>query len=170
MKRNRAAVVTTVSTVMLGAGWTAGMLATAVNAQNKPAALVSQTASSAVATTAPSSTAASASPSTTSSPSASASAPAPVSGTFDGAAVNTQYGTYQAALTVTAGKITNISMLQSGDKDGTSRQISGFALPQLISAVLKQQKADVGYVSGASFTSQGFEASVKDAMTQAGLA
>ena len=117
-------------------------------------------------------------PSTTSSPSASATAsaapaptaPAAASGTFKGAYVGTRYGNYQAAITIAAGKITNISMLQSGRSDGTSQQISGYALPQLISAVLQQQKANVGYVSGASYTSQGFEASVKDAMTQAGLA
>ena len=93
-----------------------------------------------------------------------------MSGTFDGALVKTRYGNYQAEITITAGKITNIAMLQSGAGDGTSRQISGYALPQLINAVLQQQTYNVGYVSGASYTSQGFEASVQDAMAQAGLA
>jgi uncharacterized protein with FMN-binding domain len=60
-------------------------------------------------------------------------------------------------------------MLQSGNSDGTSRQISGYALPLLISAVLQQQTASVGYVSGASYTTQGFEASVQSAMKKAGL-
>jgi uncharacterized protein with FMN-binding domain len=70
---------------------------------------------------------------------------------------------------VAAGKITNIKMLQSGRSDGTSQQISGYALPQLISSVLQQQKANVGYVSGASYTTQGFESSVQSAMQKAGL-
>jgi len=99
-----------------------------------------------------------------------ATTPAAVSGTFDGAVVQTRYGNYQAEITVEAGSITNIAMLQSGASDGTSRQISGYALPQLISAVLQQQAFNVSYVSGASYTSQGFEVSVQDAMTQAGLA
>lgn len=93
-----------------------------------------------------------------------------VSGTFDGAAVDTRYGSYQAEITVAAGKITDVTMLQSGASDGTSRQISGYALPQLISAVLEKQTFSVGYVSGASYTTQGFESSVQSAMQAAGLA
>lgn len=186
MKRNRAAVVTTVSTVMLGAGWVAGIVGTALNSSGGSATIVAQGTGSPVATTVAPSTTSSPSPSATSnpspsatsspSPSATASAapapttPAPVSGTFDGASVQTRYGSYQAELTITAGQITNVVMLQTGASDGTSRQISGYALPLLISAVLQQQTANVGYVSGASYTTQGFQASVQDAMAQAGLA
>jgi len=92
------------------------------------------------------------------------------SGTFDGDSVRTRYGSYQAEITVEAGTITDIAMLQSGASDGTSQQISGYALPQLISAVLQKQTFDVGYVSGASYTTQGFESSVQSAMQAAGLA
>jgi uncharacterized protein with FMN-binding domain len=165
MKRNRAAVVTTVSTVMLGVGWVAGIVGTALNSSGGSASIVAQGTGSPVATTV--------APSTTSSPSASATAgataPAATAGTFKGASVGTRYGNYQAEITVAAGKITNVSMLQSGGSDGTSQQISGYALPQLISAVLQQQKANVGYVSGASYTTQGFESSVQSAMQAAGL-
>ena len=165
MKRNRAAVVTTVSTAMLGAGWVAGIVGTALNSSGASATIVAQGTGSPVATTV--------APSTTSSSSASATGGATTSaaksGTFNGASVSTRYGSYQAAITVAAGKITNITMLKSGRSDGTSQQISGYALPQLISAVLQQQKANVSYVSGASYTSQGFEGSVQDAMKQAGL-
>ena len=165
MKRNRAAVVTTVSTVMLGAGWVAGIVGTALNSSGGSATIVAQGAGSPVASTV--------APSTTSSSSASATAgttsPAAGSGTFDGASVGTRYGNYQVAITVAAGKITNVAMLQSGNSDGTSQQISGYALPQLISSVLQQQKANVGYVSGASYTTQGFESSVQSAMKAAGL-
>jgi uncharacterized protein with FMN-binding domain len=159
MKRNRAAVVTTVSTMMLGAGWVAGLVGTALNSSSGSATIVAQGTGSPVATTvAPSTT------SSTSAPTAAA-----VSGTFDGASVGTRYGNYQVAITVAAGKITNVAMLKSGNSDGTSQQISGYALPQLISAVLQQQKANVGYVSGASYTTQGFESSVQSAMQKAGL-
>lgn len=162
MTRNRAAIVTTVSTVMLGAAWVTGIVGTALNSSGGAGTVVAQGAGSPVGSTmAPSTTSTSPSPATKA---------AAVSGTFAGASVGTRYGDYQAQITVTAGKITGVTMLKSGNKDGTSQQISGYALPQLISAVLQQQKADVGYVSGASYTTQGFESSVQDAMKQAGLA
>ena len=148
MKRNRAAVVTTVSTVVLGAGWVAGIVGTTLNASGGSATIVAQGAGSPVASTV--------APSTTStSPAPAATTPATASGTFDGAPVNTRYGTFQVELTVAAGKITNIKMLQSGAQDGTSQQITGYALPMLKQAVLQQQKANVGYVSGASYTHTG---------------
>jgi len=210
MKRNTVAVVTTVSTVMLGAGWAAGIVGAATNsspggtsinalgnnavgstlapsaaatgtassATPSPSAGASASASSAPGAAAPAASAPAAAAAAAPAPAAPApaapapapAAPAPVSGNFDGSAAGTRYGTYQVAITVTAGQITNISMLQSGGSDGTSRQISGYALPLLISAVLQQQTANVGYVSGASYTTQGFEASVLSAMQAAGLA
>ncbi len=105
-----------------------------------------------------------------SSPSAPTTPAAAASGKFKGTAVRTRYGSFQVEITVAAGKITDISMLRSGDQDATSQQITGYALPMLIQAVLKQQKADVGYVSGASYTTQGFEGAVQSAMQAAGLA
>jgi uncharacterized protein with FMN-binding domain len=148
---------------MLGAGWVVGIVGTALNSSGGSATIVAQGPGSPVASTVAPSTA-----STSSAPAATT--PAAVSGTFDGAAVNTRYGSYQAEITVAAGKITDVAMLKSGSSDGTSRQISGYALPQLISAVLQQQKANVGYVSGASYTSQGFEGAVQSAMQKAGIA
>lgn len=186
MKRNRAAVVTTVSTVMLGAGWVAGIVGTALTSSGGSATIVAQGTGGPVGTTVAPSPSPTASPSPSATAGAVASSPTPTatasaapappppppapSGTFDGAVAQTSYGNYQAELTVTAGQITNIAMLQTGASDGTSRQISGYALPQLINAALQQQTFNVGYVSGASYTSQGFMASVQDAMAQAGLA
>jgi uncharacterized protein with FMN-binding domain len=169
MKRNRAAIVTTVSTAMLGAGWVAGIVGTALNASGGSATIVAQGAGSPVATTVAPSTAPSPSASATAGATAGATTAAAASGTFTGASVGTRYGNYQAEITVAAGKITNVVMLKSGNSDGTSQQISGYALPQLISAVLQQQKSNVGYVSGASYTTQGFESSVQSAMKAAGL-
>jgi len=184
VKRNRAALVTSVSTAMLGAGWAAGVVGTAFAAQDIPLTTTIGAAGTQAPSTDPSTgTSASASPSASASaaatdpaaaattPAAPAPAPAPVapSGTFDGATARTRFGDYQAQITVEAGAITNIAMLQSGANDGTSRHISGYALPRLISAVLQSQTANVAYVSGASYTSQGFEASVQDAMARAGI-
>lgn len=58
----------------------------------------------------------------------------------------------------------------NAEGDRTSRQISGYALPRLIKAVLQKQTANVGYVSGASYTTQGLESSVQSAIQSAGLA
>lgn len=92
-----------------------------------------------------------------------------VTGTFDGSPVGTRYGTFQVEAVINSGKITDIKMLQSGANDPTSRQITDYALPLLINAVMQQQTWNVGYVSGASYSTQGFESSLKDALSQAGL-
>lgn len=192
MKRNTAAVVTTVSTAMLGAGWVAGMVGTALAANsggvsidalgsgNGVVGTTSGPTSSATASASPSAspssgaTASAAPDAAASAPAATTAAPPPApagpSGTFDGASVRTKFGSYQAELVIADGKITSISMLDSGASDGTSREISGYALPILIDSVLQNQTANVGYVSGASYTSQGFLTSVNDALVQAGLA
>jgi uncharacterized protein with FMN-binding domain len=90
-------------------------------------------------------------------------------GKFDGAVVPTRYGAFQVEAVIKAGKITNITMLQSGATDPTSQQITDYALPLLINEVLQQQTWNVGYVSGASYSTQGFETSLKDALAKAGL-
>jgi len=148
MKTVRSVVLVSASASMLAAGWVAG-----------GGFLNSAAATHSVAA-----------PSTSGSSSASNTGAAGATGTFDGNSVRTRYGSYQAEIVVAAGKITDISMLESGSSDGTSQQISGYALPQLINAVLQKQTFDVGYVSGASYTTQGFESSVQSAMQAAGLA
>lgn len=191
MKRNRAALVTSVSTAMLGAGWAAGVVGTAVAAQD-PALTTTMGAAGITLPSAGTSTGTSASPSpsagtdqsasasasapavsapATSAPAAPAPAPAPAgpSGTFKSATVQTRYGNYQVALTVEAGTITQVSMLQSGASDGTSRQIAGSALPTLQQRVLSAQTYNVQGVSGASYTTQGFVAAVQNAMQAAGI-
>jgi len=191
VKRNRAALVTSVSTAMLGAGWAAGVVGTAVAAQDNTLTTTIGAAGTQSPSTEPSTgTSASPSPSANSDPAASASAaatdpaapapaapaepapaPAPAgpSGTFQSATVQTRYGNYQVALTIEAGTITNVAMLQSGASDGTSQQITASALPTLQQRVLSAQTYNVQGVSGASFTTQGFEAAVQNAMAQAGM-
>lgn len=93
-----------------------------------------------------------------------------VSGTFDGSAVPTRYGTFQAEITVDNGAITAISWLQDGATDGHSQRINEYAIPQLEKAILSAQDVNVGYVSGASYTSGGVEDAVLSAMQAAGLA
>lgn len=149
---------------MLVAGWAAGSGIVGPHGATSSASGTNLSGSGQGASS--SSAGAAASPS----PSAPSTSAAAASGKFKGSAVRTRYGSFQVEITVAAGKMTDISMLQSGDQDGTSQQITGYALPMLIKAVLQQQKADVGYVSGASYTTQGFEGAVQSAMQAAGLA
>jgi uncharacterized protein with FMN-binding domain len=170
MKTGRSVILVAASASMLVAGVAAGSgLVSPKGATNSASgtslAGTAQGASGTSGTSSPSTgTSAKSSPATP--PKAAAAA----SGKFKGSAVRTRYGSFQVQITVASGKITDISMLQSGSQDGTSQQITGYALPLLIQAVLQQQKANVGYVSGASYTTQGFEGAVQSAMQAAGLA
>jgi uncharacterized protein with FMN-binding domain len=171
MKTGRSVILVAASASMLVAGWAAGSGLVSAQGATSSASGANLGAAQGASGTSSSSTGTSAkgSPSApaTSAPAKSAAA---ASGKFKGSSVRTRYGNFQVQITVTAGKITDISMLQSGSQDGTSQQITGYALPQLIQAVLQQQKANVGYVSGASYTTQGFEGAVQSAMQAAGLA
>ncbi|WP_062460597.1 FMN-binding protein [Demequina soli] len=66
--------------------------------------------------------------------------------------------------------MTDITWLQEGESDPHSQQINSYAVPVLQDAILKAQDTNVGYVSGASFTSQAVEDAVTSAMQAAGLA
>ena len=93
-----------------------------------------------------------------------------VSGVFDGAAVDTRYGPYQAEIVVEAGIITDVTILQQGDSDHETKRINERAIPTLVERVLSAQSWNVDGVSGASYTSPALLTSIKDAMSQAGLA
>jgi len=93
-----------------------------------------------------------------------------VSGTFDGALVNTREGPFQAEVIVSNNTITSVNVLVGGDSRGDSVAINRSALPTLQQRVLSAQSWNVQGISGASYTVQGFLTSVKDAMAQAGLA
>ncbi|WNM26316.1 FMN-binding protein [Demequina capsici] len=89
--------------------------------------------------------------------------------TYTGKAVQTRYGVYQVEITVSNGEVTDVTLVQEGSNDRESQQIKSYALPKLIQEVLDTQSSSVSYISGASYTSQGFANSVADAFSQAGL-
>jgi len=104
------------------------------------------------------------SPATTA-PAAAPSSSAPASGSYAGPTENTQYGEVQVTITVSAGKITNAvgSLPDGGDSIGAN------AVNQLDSEVVSDQSANVQAVSGATYTSDGYIASLQSAVDQAGL-
>jgi uncharacterized protein with FMN-binding domain len=89
--------------------------------------------------------------------------------TWGGDTVPTQYGPVQVQITVAGARITDVSVLQYPDGNEQDRQISAYALPQLIDETLSAQGSGIDMVSGASYTSQGYIGSLQSALDQAGL-
>jgi uncharacterized protein with FMN-binding domain len=89
--------------------------------------------------------------------------------TYTGAVSNTQYGPMQVQITVSGKKITKITVVQETNVGGLSSSIDANAIPQLTSEALSAQSAHINAVSGASYTSAGYAASLQSAIDQAGL-
>ncbi|HZY75718.1 MAG TPA: FMN-binding protein [Jatrophihabitantaceae bacterium] len=93
--------------------------------------------------------------------------PPPVSHTYTGQAVRTRYGTVQVQVTMTGSTITNVSFLQLSATDSRSQQINANAGPILLEQTLAAQSAQIDGVSGATYTTQGYEQSLQSALDQA---
>ena len=76
------------------------------------------------------------------------------------------YGTVQVRLTLTDGRITDVSAVRM-PSGGRSGRIADYAAPQLRSEVLAAQSAHIDTVSGASYTSEGYARSVQSALDSA---
>lgn len=89
--------------------------------------------------------------------------------TATGDPITTQYGTTQVEVTIKAGKITDIKTLQSPADEPRSQQISSAAIPTLRQSALTKQSAAIDTVSGATFTSKSYAASLQSALDKAGF-
>ena len=96
-------------------------------------------------------------------------AAAPTTKTYRGKAVDPGYGPVQVQIVVTDGQLASVTGVQQSS-DGKSRQISSYALPQLEEQAVAAQSSRLDGVSGASYTTAGFEKSLQSALTKAGLA
>ncbi|KTR03658.1 FMN-binding protein [Curtobacterium luteum] len=90
-------------------------------------------------------------------------------GTFAGQTAQTQYGPVQVQITVSGGKLTDVTALQLTNDGGRSVQISQQAAPILRQEALQAQSAQIQAVSGATYTSEGYVTSLQSALDQAGL-
>jgi len=90
-------------------------------------------------------------------------------GTFAGEVVQTRFGSVQVQISVTGGKITDVTALQLTDEDRRSVQISNRAAPLLRAEVLKAQSANVQTISGATVTSSAYLTSLQAALDAAHL-
>lgn len=91
------------------------------------------------------------------------------SGTYTGDAETSQFSTIQVQVTVTANKITAINLVQDSDNEEHSAQVDAYAIPILKSEALSAQSANIDSVSGATFTTQSYTASLQSALDKAGL-
>lgn len=89
--------------------------------------------------------------------------------TITGSAQSTQYGPVQVRVTVRGGRVVDITAVQLPGSDPRSSQISSYAAPQLRQEALTAQSASIDAISGATYTSAGYQASLQAALDTAGL-
>ncbi len=92
-----------------------------------------------------------------------------VSGTATGDAVFVNYGNVQLKVTVKNNKITKIVAVQLPNQDGRSIEIANASEPMLREQALKAQSANIAGVSGATFTSYGYQQSLQSALDKLGF-
>ncbi len=92
---------------------------------------------------------------------------APAGATFTGAVSTNRWGPVQVQITVTNGKITKVTALQTPSDKSKSVRINNRAVPILRSEALAAQSAQVNTVSGATYTSDSYAASLQSAIDSA---
>ncbi|MBV8528413.1 MAG: FMN-binding protein [Candidatus Dormibacteraeota bacterium] len=89
------------------------------------------------------------------------------SGTFTGTDYPNQFGDVQVRITVSGGKITDVTALQYPTDRARSALISQQAIPLLREEVLQAQTANIDILGGATFTTESYAESVQSALDQA---
>lgn len=174
------------SVAILAVGWQAGLgQLTQALPTSQPAAgsTTSSVSKSSAATSTPSPSASTASgtdtsASGTSSGAAASSAPAPApapaaptvaDGTYDGAVINTRYGTVQVQAVISGGAIADVIAVKLTDADRRSVAISAQVAPMVHDEVLAAQSAHVSNISGGTYTTQAYLQSLQAALDSAGF-
>ncbi|MEU0224965.1 FMN-binding protein [Streptomyces sp. NPDC006284] len=88
------------------------------------------------------------------------------SGTVTGDAVRTEYGPVQVRVTVSGGRVTAAEAVQA-PRGGRSDQVTADAVPRLNQAAVAAGNADIDAVSGATYTSAGYQRSLQSALDKA---
>ena len=82
--------------------------------------------------------------------------------------MTSRFGTTEVKVTIKNGKITDVETVAYNNGDPRSASISEGAIPTLKQEVLSKQTAAVDVVSGATYTSLQYEASLQAALDKAG--
>lgn len=88
-------------------------------------------------------------------------------GTYTGDSANTRYGPVQVQITVSGGAISDVQVVDYPNSNGRDRQINENAIPRLVSETISAQSAEIDMVSGATYTSDGYQTSLQSAIDQA---
>ena len=91
------------------------------------------------------------------------------SGTYTGDAISTRFGDVQVEITVEDGRITASKVTRVPWSDHRDQEINAVAVPVLNEEAVEAQSADIDMVSGATYTSEGYIASLQSAIDQANL-
>ncbi len=93
----------------------------------------------------------------------------PAAKTVTGAAADTMYGPVQVQITVTNGRLTAADATVYPTETSRDAQINAFAIPQLEQETVAAGNAKIDAVSGATYTSNGYIASLQSALDKAGI-
>jgi uncharacterized protein with FMN-binding domain len=162
--------------VLVGAGTVAGVAALLVLNPESGAGASSSLAAGATSSTTPGTSSSSGTAASGTTPGASSSTAGTSGtakdGTFTGDTVDVGrgYGTVQVEVTVTGGRVVDVTALAVPQNDPRSAQISSQAVPMLVQQAIAAQNASISGISGATYTSSGFAQSLRSALIQAGLA
>jgi uncharacterized protein with FMN-binding domain len=158
------------SIAVLIIGWQAGAAALTSNQSALSTGLSTSGTTTGSSTTGSS---ASGTPSPAATPSSGSTTASPKSSTtsksYTGQSVNTQFGSVQVRISVTGGKLTDVTPLHLTDFGGRSVQISNYAVPILRKEVLSAQSSHVNSVGGATYTSEAYLSSLQSALDTAGI-
>jgi uncharacterized protein with FMN-binding domain len=88
-------------------------------------------------------------------------------GTYVGSVQDAFYGNIQVQAVISSGRITAVNFLQFPNDNRTSQYVNAQADPILAQEAIQKQSSQVDIVSGASASSQAFQASLADALNQA---
>ncbi|MGA2967699.1 MAG: FMN-binding protein [Candidatus Levyibacteriota bacterium] len=88
-------------------------------------------------------------------------------GNYVGSVQDAFYGNIQVQVSISNGRITAVTFLQYPNDNRTSQYVNSQADPILAQEAIQAQSSQVNIVSGASASSQAFQASLADALSQA---
>lgn len=89
--------------------------------------------------------------------------------TVTGDTVYTRFGPVQVQIKVSAGSVTDVSAVSYPQSNPRDAQINSYAIPALNSEAVSAGSAQIDMISGATYTSQGYLASLQSALDKAGL-
>ncbi|WP_181798375.1 FMN-binding protein [Streptomyces sp. WELS2] len=96
-----------------------------------------------------------------------AASPGGASKSVTGRTVQTRWGPVQVRITVKDGRLTDVTAVRYPTDNPRDREINSYAIPQLRREALTAQSAQIDMVSGASYTSTGYQQSLQSALDQA---